>query len=148
MNLKTYVIASAMLFGAMSANVQADMAEDAIQYRQSVFQTYKWHFGAMGAMVRGKVPYDAAQFKHHAEALAAVAPLAAEGFIEGSDMGDTAAKDELWENLSDLNERFDELTSAATKLAAASGGELDAVKGAFGAVGKGCKGCHDNYREK
>ena len=63
-------------------------------------------------------------------------------------MGDTAAKDELWENLSDLNERFDELTSAAGELAAASGGELDAVKGAFGAVGKGCKGCHDNYREK
>ena len=148
MYLKSCVIASAMLFGAMSVNVQADMAEDAIQYRQSVFQTYKWHFGAMGAMVRGKAPYDAAKFKHHAEALAAVAPLAAEGFVEGSDLGDTAAKDELWENLADLNKRFDELALAASELAAASGGDLDAAKAAFGAVGKGCNGCHDNYREK
>ena len=148
MHLKCYVVASAMLLGAMSANVQADMAEDAIKYRQSVFQTYKWHFGAMGAMVRGKAPYDAAKFKHHADALAAVAPLAVEGFIEGSDLGDTAAKDELWENLADLNKRFDELALATSKLAAASGGELDAAKAAFGAVGKGCKGCHDNYREK
>ena len=148
MYLKSCVIASAMLFGPMSVNVQADMAEDAIQYRQSVFQTYKWHFGAMGAMVRGKAPYDAAKFKHHAEALAAVAPLAAEGFVEGSDLGDTAAKDELWENLADLNKRFDELALAASELAAASGGDLDAAKAAFGAVGKGCKGCHDNYREK
>ena len=34
MYLKSCVMASAMLFGSMSVNVHADMAEDAIQYRQ------------------------------------------------------------------------------------------------------------------
>ena len=92
--------------------------------------------------------YDAEQFAHHAKSFLAVAPLAAEGFIEGSDFGETSAKDELWENLDDVNQRFVAMTEAAEKLVAASGGELSDAKAAFGAVAKSCKGCHDNYREK
>lgn len=126
----------------------ADKAEDAIKYRQSIFQAYKWHFGAMGAMVRGKVDYDAELFAHHARSFAALAPMPAEGFIEGSDFGNTNAKDELWENLDDLNARFEKLSVDANTLASVAGGELNDAKAAFGAVGKSCKGCHDDYREK
>ncbi|MGB1173576.1 MAG: c-type cytochrome [Marinobacterium sp.] len=148
MSLKKVVLTtlSCALFAAPLA--QADRAEDAIEYRQGIFKAYGWHFGAMGAMVRGKVDYDAEQFAHHAKSFLAVAPLAAEGFVEGSDFGDTSAKDELWENLDDVNQRFVAMTEAAEKLVAASGGELSDAKAAFGAVAKSCKGCHDNYREK
>ena len=31
-------------------------------------------------------------------------------------------------------------------VAAASGGNIDAIKAAAGAVGASCKACHDNYR--
>lgn len=143
------VIGTALLSATLTTSVaRADMAEDAIKYRQAVFTAFRWHFGAMGAMVRGKVDYDAETFAHHATQFAALTRMPKEGFIEGSDFGDTAAKDELWENMDDVSARFDKLMEDADALAAASGGSLDQVKGAFGEVGKSCKGCHDNYREK
>lgn len=148
MRLKKYSMMILSCSFLASPLALADKAEDAIQYRQGVFQAYKWHFGAMGAMVRGKVEYDAEQFAHHARSFAAIAPLPAEGFIEGSDFGDTQAKDDLWDNLDDLNARFEKLSDDANTLASVAGGELSDAKAAFGAVGKSCKGCHDDYREK
>lgn len=151
--MKTRIFAGVLGAALLSASLatttaRADMAEDAIKYRQAVFTAFRWHFGAMGAMVRGKVDYDAEQFAHHATQFAALTRMPKEGFIEGSDFGDTAAKAELWDNMDDVSQRFDQLMKDADTLAAASGGSLDDVKGAFGAVGKSCKGCHDNYREK
>jgi len=133
---------------SISAPALADRAEDAIKYRQGVFTAFRWHFGAMGAMVRGKMEYDAQQFAHHATQLAALTRMPREGFIDGSDFGDTAAKAELWENLDDVNARFDKLISDADALLAVTGGSLDDVRPAFGAVAKNCKGCHDNYKEE
>ncbi len=127
----------------------ADQAEDAIKYRQSIFTAIRWHFAPMGAMLRGKMPYDAAQFKHHADQLAALTHMPAEGFmVAGSDFGDTKAKAELWDNMDDVRSRFDTLISNSAALATAAGGEMDAVKVPFGAVAKTCKGCHENYREE
>jgi len=147
--LLTAVLGVSLISASLATTVaRADMAEDAIKYRQAVFTAFRWHFGAMGAMVRGKVDYDAEQFAHHATQFAALTRMPKEGFIEGSDFGDTEAKAELWENMDDVSARFDKLMVDADALLAASGGSLDDVKGAFGAVGKSCKGCHDNYREE
>lgn len=147
--LLTAVLGVSLISASLATTVaRADMAEDAIKYRQAVFTAFRWHFGAMGAMVRGKVDYDAEQFTHHATQFAALTRMPKEGFIEGSDFGDTEAKAELWENMNDVSARFDKLIVDADALLAASGGSLDDVKGAFGAVGKSCKGCHDNYREE
>ena len=147
--LLTAVLGVSLISASLATTVaRADMAEDAIKYRQAVFTAFRWHFGAMGAMVRGKVDYDAEQFAHHATQFAALTRMPEEGFIEGSDFGDTEAKAELWENMDDVSARFDKLMVDADALLAASGGSLDDVKGAFGAVGKSCKGCHDNYREE
>ncbi|NVK00368.1 MAG: cytochrome c [Oceanospirillaceae bacterium] len=147
--LLTAVLGVSLISASLATSVaRADMAEDAIKYRQAVFTAFRWHFGAMGAMVRGKVDYDAEQFAHHATQFAALTRMPKEGFIEGSDFGDTEAKAELWENMDDVSARFDKLMVNADALLAATGGSLDDVKGAFGAVGKSCKGCHDNYREE
>lgn len=146
--LMAYTFTAALAAVPLSTPVFADRAEDAIKYRQGVFTAFRWHFGAMGAMVRGKVDYDAEQFAHHATQLAALTRMPREGFIEGSDFGDTAAKAELWENLDDVNSRFDKLISDADALLAVTGGSLDDVRPAFGAVAKNCKGCHDNYKEE
>jgi len=147
--LLTAVLGVSLISASLATSVaRADMAEDAIKYRQAVFTAFRWHFGAMGAMVRGKVDYDAEQFAHHATQFAALTRMPKEGFIEGSDFGDTEAKAELWENMDDVSARFDKLMVDADALLAATGGSLDDVKGAFGAVGKSCKGCHDNYREE
>lgn len=145
----TTLFLGAALVGALATSpVYADRAEDAIKYRQGIFTAFRWHFGAMGAMVRGKAEYDAELFAHHAKQLAALTRMPREGFIAGSDFGDTQAKASLWDNLDDVNARFDQLIADADALALASGGSLDDLRPVFGAVAKNCKGCHDNYREE
>src|SRR5210317_1724988 len=131
MSLKKVVLTTLSCALLAAPLAQADRAEDAIEYRQGVFKAYGWHFGAMGAMVRGKVDYDAQQFSHHANQLAALTRMPLEGFIDGSDMGDTAAKSELWENLDDINSRFTQLMGDADNLAAAAGGSIDEVRPLF-----------------
>ncbi|BBB31020.1 c-type cytochrome [Neptunomonas japonica] len=146
---KIYAIglAAAVLMGSNLA--VADKVEDAIEYRQGVFKTIKWNFGPMVGMVKGKIDFDAADFSRRADLVAVLAKMPGEGFIEGSDMGDTDAKSEIWENKAEFDKGMDALAENAAALAvAAQSGDMSVIKPAFGQLGKTCKGCHDDFREK
>lgn len=123
--------------------------EDAIEYRQSAFTMVKQHFGPMGAMVKGEMDFDADAFTKNAEAVAALSQLAGNGFMDGSYEGDTDAKPEIAENMDDFNEKLETFKIEAANLAkiAAEGGDMSALKPAFGKVGASCKACHDDYRK-
>ncbi|PIE42613.1 MAG: cytochrome C [Gammaproteobacteria bacterium] len=124
--------------------------EDAIEYRQSAFKMIKQHFGPMAAMVKGKIDFDAETFKKNAEAVAALSQLVGNGFIDGSYEGDTDARPEIAENAADFKEKGETFQIEAANLAkiAADGGDLSALKPAFGKVGGSCKACHDDYRKE
>lgn len=124
--------------------------EDAILYRQGVFKIVGWNMGPMAAAVRGQRPYDKAAFAKNAENLAAVAPMALEGFGPGTDKGaKTDAKAEIWTKMDDFKAKMEKMNAEATKLAAVSKtGSLDDIKKQFGALGASCKACHDDYRAK
>lgn len=142
--LALVTLASTLLLGAV--NVQADDIEDAIEYRQGIFTAYKWYFGPMGAMVKGDMPYDQAEFTRRAEQLAHLAPMPEEGFVEGSAEGSDALP-EIWEEMDQFSAGFDKLeTTTAALVEASLSGDMDQIKPAFGAVAKSCKGCHDNFR--
>jgi len=69
-------------------------------------------------------------------------------FPEGSYEGDTRAKEKIWENLDDFQERQQSLISHAEALITASqGDDIKAVKTAFKTMSKDCKGCHMRYRQ-
>ncbi|SIT07089.1 c-type cytochrome [Neptunomonas antarctica] len=141
-------MATAVLMGSTLAAAATD-AEKAIEYRQGVFNTIKWNFGPMAGMVKGKIDFDAAEFARRADAVAALATMPGEGFIEGSGVGDTGAKPAIWENKEKFDEGMDALAKNAAALAvAAKSGDMDIIKPAFGQLGKTCKGCHDDFREK
>ncbi|WP_348682580.1 cytochrome c, partial [uncultured Cobetia sp.] len=91
--LTTGVLAAGVVLASLltSPAALADKTEDAIQYRQAVFQTLAWQFSPMGAMVKGKQDYDAEEFRTRAERLALLAQMPWEGFIVGSYDGDTDA---------------------------------------------------------
>lgn len=138
-------IAASVLMGSHLAS--ATDVEDAIEYRQGVFKTIKWNFGPMAAMVKGKIDFDAAEFSRRADLVAVLSKMPGEGFIEGSDMGDTDAKPEIWENKDKFDAGMDALAKNAAALAdAAKSGDMSVIKPAFGELGKTCKGCHDNFR--
>jgi cytochrome c556 len=73
-------------------------------------------------------------------------PLAA--FGEGTDKGaPNRAKPEIWRESAKFKAAADKYVAELAKLdAAAKTGTLDALRGAVGAVGGTCKGCHDDFR--
>lgn len=60
----------------------------------------------------------------------------------------TAAKVDAWTTYPKVTEKHKAWLEASAKLAQVAGNGLDALKPAVGAVGKSCKGCHDDFRKK
>ena len=129
---------------------EQESAAKAIDYRTSVMTVVGWNFKPMGAMLKGKIPYDQAAMARRAQDLAAAASLDfLAGFPEGSDESDdTAAKAEIWMDFEDFERKFDAFRKAAAKLAAAAqAGDREQVQAQFGATAKSCKACHSKTRK-
>lgn len=124
-----------------------------IDARQSLMHVYRFNLGMLGAMAKGEMPYDAAQASDAANNLLAASKMRNGAmWPAGSDMsaagleGVTWAKPEIWSNMSDVGEKSRALTAALETMAAVAGDGLDAVRSNMGAVGDGCKGCHEPFR--
>lgn len=141
-------VAGMLALGVSSVSV-ADQYEDAIAYRQAAFTLVKGNFGPMGAMVKGKIPFDAEAFSEYAANLAAVAGMADDGFIDGSDMGETKAKSAVWEQRAEFDNKMQQFQKLAGELAVvAKSGDMGAIKPKFGATAKSCKSCHEDFKNK
>ncbi|GAA0694270.1 cytochrome c [Marinobacterium maritimum] len=136
------------LLTAASTTAMAVKPEDAINYRQGTFSAMAWHFGTMGAMVKGKADYDAEDFSRRAEIVAQLSKLPMEGFVPGSYEGDTDALPAIEEDWDKFEGGMNMLVERTAALAeAAQSGDMAQIKPAFGEVGKTCKGCHDNFKD-
>lgn len=142
--------AAALLAMAAPASAQFAKPEDAIKYRQSALSVMGAHFGRVGAMANGRVPFDAKVASDNAEIVATMAKLPWAGFVAGSETGgNTRAKPEIWTEQAKFRESADKLVAESTKLAAAAKtGNLDSLKTAFAATAGTCKACHDAYRKE
>lgn len=143
-------LALALAFGALSApaSAQFQKPEDAVKYRKSALTVMSNHFGRIGAMANGRVPFDAKVAAESAAIVETMSKLPWEGFVAGTDKGETRALPAIWTEQAKFKERSEKLQAETTKLnAAAKTGNLDAIKTAFGAVGQSCKACHDAYRK-
>lgn len=149
LTLFTLATASTLAFAASHGGDNKKAQKDAAEYRQSTYHMVGHHFGVMGDMVKGKTEFDKELFSKNADALAALTLLAPFGFeVEGLE-GKTRAKQEIWENKADFDEKMKAFQTGAAALAeAAKGDDMDATKAAFGDAGKTCKGCHTDYRGK
>jgi cytochrome c556 len=143
-------IMSAALAFMLATPAQAQFAkpEDAIKYRKASLTVMAAHFGRLGAMANGRVPYDAKAAAENAEVVSALAKLPWAAFGEGTDKGDTRAKPEIWKESAKFKEASDKMVAEVGKLnTAAKAGNLDALKAAFGPAAASCKACHDNFRK-
>jgi len=142
--------AATLLVLAAPASAQFAKPEDAIKYRQSALSVMGTHFGRLGAMANGRIPFDAKVAADNGEIVAAMAKLPWAGFGAGTDKGgNTKAKPEIWTEQAKFKEHSDKLQAETTKLAAASKtGSLDSLKTAFAATADTCKACHDAFRNK
>ena len=133
---------------AVPAQAQFAKPEDAIKYRKASFNVMAAHFGRVGAMANGRMPYDAKMAQENAEIAAAMAKLPWAAFGEGTDKGDTRAKPEIWKEAAKYKEASDKMQAEMVKLnTAAKAGNIDALKVAFGPAAASCKACHDAFRK-
>ena len=135
---------------AAPASAQFAKPEDAAKYRQSALFVMAQHFGRIGAMVNGRVPYDAKAAVDNAEIVADMAKLPWAGFGPGTDkVTPTRAKPEVWTEQAKFKENNEKLVAETGKLlAAAKTNNLDNLKAAFQSTAGTCKACHDAYRNQ
>jgi cytochrome c556 len=104
-------------------------------------------------MAKGDIPYDAEKAANLANNLKLMLQLdmsAAWAAGTGKDNyeGKTHALPEIWSTYPKVAEAGKAYAAAVNEFAAVAGDGLDALRSKIGDVGDGCKGCHDDFREK
>lgn len=147
--LSVAVLALAGIAAALPAAAQFAKPEDAVKYRKAAFTVMAAHFGRVGAMVQGKVPFDAAAAQANIETATMMSKLPFTAFGPGTDVGDTRAKPNIWSDNAKFTAAGNKMVEEMAKLnVAAKSGNLDQIKAAFGPVGQSCKACHDDFRKE
>lgn len=145
--LPALMLAATTALLSLPAAAQFAKSEDAIKYRQSALFVMSQHFGRLGAMANGRVPFDAKAAQENAAVLEVVSKLPWAGFAEGTEGG--KAKPEVWKEKAKFQQHAENFQAEAAKLAAAAKtGNLDQLKAAFGPAAQTCKACHDAFRNR
>jgi cytochrome c556 len=138
---------SALATLALAVAAHAADPAAVIKYRQSTMSALGGHMSSANAILKGEAGQKA-HLAAHLDGIVATAKMARDLFPAGSDKGETNALPAVWEKGADFQKAAAALEVATAKLSAAKPGDAEAVKAAFGEVGKACKGCHDAFRMK
>jgi len=144
--LMSATLASATLIASV-ALAAGPKPEDYLESRHGLLQTVRIQFGPLGAFSQGQgdLPADAVQRAETIAALAKILPVA----WGKEDVPKSSSKPEVFTQKDKFNDGFKVLNTEATKLAEViKTGNADAVKAQIGAVGKACKSCHDDFKQK
>lgn len=134
-------------FAAKDPNLKA------IKARQAEMQLKSFNAGPLFAMAKGKIAYNSELASTLTNNLLLQTKMdLGRSWIKGTDNtvypGKTEALPEIWSTYPEVAEKGKAYAKAVGELAAVAGNGLDALKSKIGGLGKGCKGCHDDFREK
>ena len=151
MNTLKTLISATCLAAIISLPAQAaDYEADAlIKYRQDSMKAITGHNNAIRAILQGKVPYDG-HLDMHMASLESLLGEVGDMFPEGSDFGETNAKDAVWDKPEKFTQAVDKANKAfADFKSAMAGSDKRARLGAFKKFGKAsCGGCHKAFKKK
>ncbi|HLQ85473.1 MAG TPA: cytochrome c [Salinisphaeraceae bacterium] len=145
----TMLLASVLL--ALPAVAADTPEENAINGRQGEMLLRAYHLGALVAMVKKEVPYDAEHASRLANNLKLLQQMdLASMWMQGSSTDEypdeTRALPKIWAEDSDFAEHGEEIDQHINQLAEVAGNGLDELAPAVKDVAQSCKGCHDDYR--
>ena len=150
---KFLVLAASLIATTFSAASYAQFAkpDDAAKYRQAAFTVMGAHFGRVGGMVAGRIPFDAKAAQENIDIAVAMSKLPWAGFGpsgEGATIKSNA-KPEIWKDAAKFKEHSETMQAELMKVQTATKtGSLDAIKAAFGGAAGSCKTCHDAFRSQ
>jgi cytochrome c556 len=148
--MKKLIMCAGLLLLPMLCNAQEQRPDDYVEYRQAAFNAMGWHFKKMGAMIQGRIPYDAAEFKRRATAVSVLSTLPGEGFIPETKNTElpTRLKLEMWYQKERFEKYMQNLIKATAELAEQAGVEdKNDLRSAYGKTARQCKSCHERFRE-
>ena len=126
----------------------ADNTEQLIKFRQNTMKSLSANSKMIKAVLTQNI-----NSQHLAQLttnLSASAKMMKGNFPEGSDFGDTDAKEAIWENKADFDSKIKDFEKATSELLTAvkQNAAKSKLMDSYQAVGKNCKSCHKKYREK
>ena len=124
-----------------------------IEARQGEMEVRALNVTPLFAMAKGKMPYDADKAAKYAKNLQTLLTLdMGEAWAPGTGKDkypkESTALPEIWSTYPKIAEAGKAYAEAVNALAAVAGDGLEAMQSKIGDVGKGCKGCHDDFREE
>ena len=126
----------------------AAQPDDVIKYRQNVMKANGAHMAAIAAIIQGKVDFKN-QLAGHVKAVQTEAHNIKTLFPEGSDFGDTKAKDAVWKNRAAFNKAADDAAAKADALAkAVARHDAKSYPMHLKALADSCKSCHKDFRRE
>ena len=142
--------AALAVVGTFSAVVYAQSADRSIQYRRAVMSAQGWHmYVVLARMAKGTIPYDKDAAARSATYINQLVDMPWDGFGPGTERGfPTRAKPEIWQQKAKFDKYAQDAKAETTKLAAAAGGGLDAMRTAFTSTNRACNNCHDDFQNK
>jgi cytochrome c556 len=150
--MKKFLLIAATLVAttfSVASHAQFAKPDDAAKYRQSSLSVMATHFGRVGGMVAGRIPFDAKAAQENIDIAVSMSKLPWAGFGpsgEGATLKNRA-KPEIWKEQAKFKDLSDKMQAEMLKVqAAAKTGSLDAIKAAFGPTGASCKACHDAFQ--
>jgi cytochrome c556 len=151
MKKKLVMAAVAVAVGAgasFEASAQAK-PDQLVKQRQSAMALIGWYFGPIGSMMRGERPFDAAVVQRNAGYLEVLSKMPPEGFQPSTKDEKTRARPEVWTDKPKFDKAMENMQAELAKFnQVAKSGDQGAIKTQFGAVGKSCANCHDDFRVK
>lgn len=145
----TWVAATGLAaLAATPASAQFQKPEDAVKYRKAAYTVMGAHFGRIGAMVQGRVPFDAAAASANAEIVRELSALPFAAFPEGTSGTEKGQpKANVWSERPKFDAAAKKMQDEVSKLVvAAKSGNAETLKTAFGTAAGTCKSCHDDFR--
>ncbi|NLW06109.1 MAG: cytochrome c [Pseudomonadaceae bacterium] len=152
--LKKAITLVALTFLGSTGVQSADLfkPEDAVKYRQAIYQVFAAQTGVMGGMSKGDIPFDAAEINKRAMNIGKVAPMLGDTYFPATrDVKGTKLKPAAWNDMQGMQAKGEVFGKALGELITASAKpdfDLKKARPAIGALLQGCKGCHDDYRAK
>lgn len=131
----------------LQKTAKQDTAAQEVKYRKASFQMIKYYFRPLGAMAKGKVPFDSTKAKLNADAVVTLSDFLLKGFQSKSLTDKSTSLPKIWDDWEGFNQEMQAFQKAAKNLSANTD-SLGNFKTAFADTAKTCKSCHKGYRKK
>ena len=148
--LTIFALAGGLTAAVLGTAIAHESENPAVKARTSIMQLYAFNLGTLGAMAKGDVDYNAEAASKAATNLVTLTQLDQTAmWPPGSDNASdpsTRALPAIWENFPDVFAKGMAMSDAALAMQTAAAQDLDALRGAMGALGASCNACHKDYR--